>query len=315
MLVVTEPRPATRSAARPRPMTTTDELSREFTEYRSRLLGVAYRMLGSAWDAEDVVAEAMVRWLRVDRSRIDEPLAYLTTIVTRLAIDQLRSARVARERYVGEWLPEPVLTAPSPLGPLDTVERREAVSLATLRMMETLTPPERAVLVLHEAFELPHAEIAGILGISESAARQHLHRARSRVHRGAEPASAVVHDEALDRFLAALENGDLSGVQALLAADVVAYSDGGGKARAARVPITGADRVLHFYAALCRPYRVRDIEKVEVNGRAAAVLWFGRQYLLLAVDVRDGTIHEIHSILNPDKLDYLRRQRAAPADR
>jgi len=315
MLVVTEPRPATRSAARPRPMTTTDELSREFTEYRSRLLGVAYRMLGSAWDAEDVVAEAMVRWLRVDRSRIDEPLAYLTTIVTRLAIDQLRSARVARERYVGEWLPEPVLTAPSPLGPLDTVERREAVSLATLRMMETLTPPERAVLVLHEAFELPHAEIAGILGITESAARQHLHRARARVHRGAEPASAVVHDEALDRFLAALENGDLSGVQALLAADVVAYSDGGGKARAARVPVTGVDRVVHFYAALRRRYRVRDIEKLEVNGRTAAVLWFGRQYVLLAVDVRDGTIHEIHSILNPDKLDYLRRQRAAPADR
>jgi RNA polymerase sigma-70 factor (ECF subfamily) len=292
-------------------MTTTDELSREFTEYRPRLLGVAYRMLGSAWDAEDIVAEAMVRWMRVDRDRIDEPLAYLTTIVTRLAIDQLRSARVARERYVGEWLPEPVLTAPSPLGPLDTVERREAVSLATLRMMETLTPPERAVLVLHEAFELPHAEIAEVLGISESAARQHLHRARARVHREAEPASAVVHDEALDRFLAALEHGDLSSVQELLAADVVAYSDGGGKARAARTPITGADRVLHFYGALGRRFELRDIEKVEVNGHTAAVLWIGRQYLLLALDVRDGTIHEIYSILNPDKLDYLRHQRAA----
>jgi RNA polymerase sigma-70 factor (ECF subfamily) len=179
-------------------------------------------------------------------------------------------------------------------------------------MMETLTPPERAVLVLHEAFELPHAEIAGILGITESAARQHLHRARSRVHREAEPA---VHDEALDRFLAALENGDLSGVQQLLAADVVAYSDGGGKARAARVPITGADRVLHFYAALCRRYRVRGVETVDVNGQTAAVLWFGRQYLLLAVDVRDGAIHEIDTILNPDKLGYLRRQRTAPGDR
>ncbi len=308
MLVVTEPRPATRSAPRSRSMTTTDELSREFTEYRPRLLGVAYRMLGSAWDAEDVVAEAMVRWLRVDRSRIDEPLAYLTTIVTRLAIDQLRSARVTRERYVGEWLPEPVLTAPSSLGPLDTVERREAVSLATLRMMETLSPPERAVLVLHEAFELSHAEIAGILGITESTARQHLHRARARVHRETEPASPAVHDESLDRFLAALENGDLSGVQELLAADVVAYSDGGGKARAARVPVAGAERVLHFYAALCRRYPVRDVEKVDVNGRTAAVMWFGRQHLLLALDVRGGTIHEIHSILNPDKLGYLRRQ-------
>jgi RNA polymerase sigma-70 factor (ECF subfamily) len=130
-----------------------------------------------------------------------------------------------------------------------------------------------------------------------------------------EPASPAVHDESLDRFLSALEHGDLSGVQQLLAADVVAYSDGGGKARAARVPIAGAERVLHFYAALCRRYRVRDIEKVDVNGRTAAVMWFGREYLLLAVDVRDGTIHEIHSILNPDKLGYLRRQLAVSGDR
>jgi RNA polymerase sigma-70 factor (ECF subfamily) len=296
-------------------MTTTDELSREFTEYRSRLLGVAYRMLGSAWDAEDVVAEAMVRWLRVDRGRVEEPLAFLTTIVTRLAIDQLRSARVKRECYVGEWLPEPMLTAPSPLGPLDTVERREAVSLATLRMMETLSPPERAVLVLHEAFELPHAEIAGILGMTESAARQHLHRARAKIHREVEPASPEVHDDAFERFLAALENGDLSEVQDLLAADVVAYSDGGGKARAARTPIVGAERVMHFFGALRRRYAVRDVETLDVNGRPAAVLWFGRQYLLLSVDVGDGGIREIHSILNPDKLGYLRRQRAVCADR
>src|SRR6187549_2105228 len=158
-----------------------DELAREFTKFRPRLLGIAYRMLGSAWDAEDVVGEAMVRWLRTDRDQVREPLAYLTTVVTRLALDQLRSARVRRESYVGEWLPEPVLTAPSPLGPLDTVERREAVSLATLRMMEALTPPERAVLVLHEAFDLPHAEIADILDITEGGARQHLHRARHRI--------------------------------------------------------------------------------------------------------------------------------------
>jgi RNA polymerase sigma-70 factor (ECF subfamily) len=289
----------------------TDELSREFTEYRPRLLGIAYRMLGSAWDAEDVVAEAMVRWLRVDRQQVEEPLAYLTTIVTRLAIDHLRSAGVQRERYVGEWLPEPVLTASSPLGPLDTVERREAVSLATLRMMETLSPPERAVMVLHEAFELPHAEIADVLGITESAARQHLHRARTRVHRVTAPSLPDVHDAALDRFLSALENGDLAEVQELLAADVVAYSDGGGKARAARSPIAGAERVLRFYASLRRRFPVREVEKVDVNGRSAAVLWFGRQYVLLGVDVRDGRIHEIHSVLNPDKLRYLQHQLAA----
>jgi RNA polymerase sigma-70 factor, ECF subfamily len=289
-------------------MHTTDELSREFTEFRPRLLSIAYRMLGSAWDAEDVVAEAMVRWLRVDRDQVHEPLAYLTTIVTRLAIDQLRSARATRERYVGAWLPEPVLTAPSPLGPLDTVERREAVSLATLRMMETLSPPERAVLVLHEAFDVPHADIGDILDMTESAARQHLHRARARIQRDADASSPEVHDKSFDRFLTALENGDLAEVQELLAADVVAYSDGGGRVRAARQPIMGAEHVLHFYAALRRHYPVRDIDKVNVNGRTAARLWIGSQHLLLAVDVRDGKIYEIDTILNPDKLGYLQRQ-------
>ena len=137
-----------------------EALARDFNEYRPRLHAIAYRMLGSAWDAEDVVADAMVRWMSVDREQIREPLAFLTTVVTRLALDQLRSARATRERYVGEWLPEPVLTDSSRLGPLDTVERRDTVSLATLRMMATLTPPERAVLVLHEAFSISHAEIA-----------------------------------------------------------------------------------------------------------------------------------------------------------
>jgi RNA polymerase sigma-70 factor (ECF subfamily) len=291
-------------------MTTTDELSREFTEYRPRLLGIAYRILGSAWDAEDVVAEAMVRWLGVDRRQVDEPLAFLTTVVTRLAIDQLRSARAKRERYVGEWLPEPVLTAPSPLGPLDTVERREAVSLATLRMMEALTPPERAVLVLHEAFELTHAEIAEAVGITESAARQHLHRARARIHRETSPSRPDVHDTSFDQFLAALEKGDLAAVQDLLAAEVVAYSDGGGKGRAARVPIVGAERVVQFYSALRRHLPVGDVHKLEVNGFPAAVLQFGRQHQLLAIDVRNDKIREVHSIINPDKLRYLRRQLA-----
>ena len=160
-----------------------DTLARDFNEYRPRLLGIAYRMLGSAWDAEDVVAEAMVRWMGVDREQVREPLAFLTTVVTRLAIDQLRSARATRETYVGEWLPEPVVTDPSRLGPLDTVERRDTVSLATLRMMEALTPPERAVLVLHEAFDMSHAEVADILGISEAGARQHLRRARRHLDR------------------------------------------------------------------------------------------------------------------------------------
>jgi RNA polymerase sigma-70 factor (ECF subfamily) len=287
---------------------TADDLAREFTELRPRLLGIAYRMLGSAWDAEDVVADALLRWLRVDRARIREPVAFLTRMVTRLAIDHLRSARVARERYVGEWLPEPVLTEPSPLGPLDTVERREAVSLATLRMMESLSPTERAVLVLHEAFDLTHAEIAGVLGITEVGARQHLRRARARVDRDRTPSRPQVHDAAMARFLAALEAGDLSGVQDLLAADVVAYSDGGGKARAAHRPLVGAGTVVRFLEALLRRVDVGDVRTVDANGWTAAMLRFGRQHALLALDVRDGRIQEIHWILNPDKLRYVGRQ-------
>ena len=238
-----------------------DTLARDFNEYRPRLLGIAYRMLGSAWDAEDVVAEAMVRWMGVDREQVREPLAFLTTVVTRLAIDQLRSARATRETYVGEWLPEPVLTDPSRLGPLDTVERRDTVSLATLRMMEALTPPERAVLVLHEAFDMSHAEVADILGISEAGARQHLRRARSHLDRDVGRSGRAVHDETLARFLTALENGDLAQVQDLLATDVASYSDGGGRAHAARRRILGAEHIVQYVGTLRRHLPVRDVRR------------------------------------------------------
>jgi RNA polymerase sigma-70 factor (ECF subfamily) len=289
---------------------TSDALARDFNEYRPRLLGVAYRMLGSAWDAEDVVAEAMVRWMAVDREQVREPLAFLTTVVTRLAIDQLRSARATRETYVGEWLPEPVLSDPSRLGPLDTVERRDTVSLAALRMMETLTPPERAVLVLHEAFDLSHAEIADVLGISEAGARQHLRRARRHLDRDVRRSGRAAHDQMLARFLAALEQGDLAQVQELLAADVSSYSDGGGRVHAARHPVLGAERIVHYVATLRRHLAVRDVRRVHVNGQPAATLWFGRQFALLALDVRGDHIHEIQWIMNPGKLRYLHQQLA-----
>jgi RNA polymerase sigma-70 factor (ECF subfamily) len=287
---------------------TADDLAGEFEEFRPRLLGIAYRLLGSMWDAEDVVADAMVRWMRVERSAIEKPVAYLTTVVTRLALDELRSARVRRERYVGEWLPEPVMTDPSPLGPLDTVERREAVSLATMRMAETLTPPQRAVLVLHEAFDLTHAEIAGVLEITEDGSRQHLRRARDQLRNQTPRPQPTVHDDTLARFLAALEDGDLDQVQELLAADVVSYSDGGGKARAASHPIVGADDVARFLGALRQRLTVREVRTLEVNGATGATLRFGRQFALLAVDVGGSGIRELQWIMNPDKLRYLRRQ-------
>jgi RNA polymerase sigma-70 factor (ECF subfamily) len=289
-----------------------EKQAREFMEHRPRLLGIAYRLLGSMWDAEDIVADAMVRWLGIDREQIREPAAFLRTMVTRRALDQLRSARVARESYIGEWLPEPIGTEPSPLDPLDTVERRESVSLATLRMMEQLTPPERAVFVLHEAFEVPHAEIAAVLDITMDNSRQHLHRARSHIgdtNRPFQPETAA-HGQLFERFLGALEGGDLDQLQDVLTADAVAYSDGGGKARAVRYPLVGVDKVVAFFGALRRHHRIQVEERIEVNGRPAALLWFGRQYQLLAVDVRAGKIREVHSIMNPDKLEYLRRQLA-----
>jgi RNA polymerase sigma-70 factor (ECF subfamily) len=290
-----------------------EQLAREFMEQRPRLLGIAYRLLGTMWDAEDIVADAMVRWLAVDREQIREPAAFLTTMVTRRALDQLRSARVARERYAGEWLPEPVVTEPSPLDPLDTVERRESVSMATLRMMEQLTPPERAVFVLHEAFDVPHAAIADVLDISPASSRQHLHRARAHIggrSRRFEPEPAE-HCHLFERFLAALESGDLDELQELLSSDAVAYSDGGGKARAARRPIAGVDAILAFFGALRRHHTIRVDRVIEVNGQPGALLWFGQQYQLLTVDRTGDTITEIHSIMNPDKLRYLHDQLAS----
>ena len=279
-------------------------------EQRPRLLGIAYRLLGSMWDAEDIVADAMVRWLTVDREQVREPAAFLTTMVTRRALDQLRSARVARETYTGEWLPEPIGTAPSPLDPLDTVERRESVSLATLRMLEQLTPPERAVFVLHEAFDLPHAEIAAVLHISQSSSRQHLHRARAHMEAGNRrfDPQPEAHCTLFQRFLAALDTGDLKALQDVLASDAVAYSDGGGKARAARHPIVGADEITAFFGALRRHRAIHVEQRIEVNGQPGALLRFGRQYQLLTVDPRGDKIREVHSIMNPDKLRYLRDQ-------
>ena len=299
------------------PAATAEQLAHEFMEQRPRLLGIAYRLLGTMWDAEDIVADATVRWLAVDREQVRDPVAFLTTMVTRRSLDQLRSARVARESYTGEWLPEPIGTAPSPLGPLDTVERRESVSLATLRMMEQLTPPERAVFVLHEAFELPHAAIAEILDITQESSRQHLHRARTHLggrNQRFHPDPAA-HCKLFERFLGALETGDLGELQDVLTADAVAYSDGGGKARAARHAVVGADNVVAFFGALRRHHAIQVERTIEVNGQPGALLRFGRQHQLLTVDLLGGKIREVHSIMNPDKLRYLYLQIAGIAGR
>lgn len=290
-----------------------DQVAEEFQRNRLRLLGIAYRLLGSAWDAEDVVEEAAVRWLQTDRSQIREPAAFLTTVVTRLAIDQLRSSRARRESYYGPWLPEPVLTDAGQLGPMETVEQRESVSLATQRLMERLSPVERAVFVLRTAFEVPYQEIGAILEISVDNARHHLRRARARLADGPSrfDADAARHARLFELFLTATSTGDLAGLKELLTEDVIAYNDGGGKARAALQPIAGLPNVLRFVDGLLHRYPISGrVRIVEANGYPAALLGMGDQEQLIAIGVRDGRISEIYGILNPDKLRYTHRQLA-----
>ncbi|MGZ4166753.1 MAG: RNA polymerase sigma factor SigJ [Solirubrobacteraceae bacterium] len=291
-----------------------DDGSAAFIALRPRLLGIAYRLLGSMWDAEDVVADAMVRWLRTDRGEIREPAAYLTTVVSRLALDQLRSARATRETYTGPWLPEPVI-AEDTLDPLDSLVKRETLSLATLRLMEELTPPERAVFVLREAFDVPYTQIAEILDVSEANARQLLHRAQAHLgdrHRRTE-ADERRHAELLERLIWAAGEGELSALEELLAADVVSYSDGGGRARAAPFPVRGRRKIMAFIAGLRRRFGPSPYARIlQVNGEPAAQFSVGGQDSLVTLEVRDGKVVSILTVLNPDKLSYLYRQTGGP---
>ncbi|WP_240973541.1 RNA polymerase sigma-70 factor [Nonomuraea composti] len=277
----------------------------DFEEHRPMLLGLAYRLLGSMWDAEDVVQEAWLRWQATDHDEIREPRAFLVTVVSRLALDQLRSARVKREAYTGPWLPEPVDTAEA--GPLDTAELRDTVSYATLHMMERLSPPERAVFVLREAFELPYDEIAGIVGASVANARQLHHRASVRLAEGRDRfrPSSEEHAELLAKFMRAAGGGDLAALTELLHEDVVSYNDGGGKVRAALRPVIGRDKVVAFLRGLVARYDFRGVRMLEVNGLPAAMTEVGGHRQLVMLDIRDGRISAIYGVLNPDKLAHV----------
>ncbi|GLY73875.1 RNA polymerase sigma factor SigJ [Actinoallomurus iriomotensis] len=277
-----------------------------FEEHRRLLLGLGYRLLGSMWDAEDVVQEAFLRWMNTDRSRIREPRSFLVTVVTRLALDQLRSARVTRQAYTGPWLPEPV--DEQEFGPLETVELRDTLSYATLHLMERLSPPERAVFVLREAFELPYHEIAEILDHPVATCRQWYRRAAKYVERDAKPfvPHPSDHAELLTRFLAAARGGDMTALTDMLAEDVVAYNDGGGRVRAALRPIVGRDHVLAFVAGLMSRYPLQEAHLIRANGEPAVWTVIGRQRQLVTFDVREGRIHAIYGVLNPDKLTRIR---------
>ncbi|MGW2861256.1 RNA polymerase sigma-70 factor [Streptomyces sp. NPDC001205] len=281
------------------------EHAEEFEDYRQVLLGLAYRLLGSLWDAEDVVQDAYLRWSRVDHARIRDARGYLITVVSRLAIDQLRSARVTREAYVGPWLPEPVAT--DALGPLDTAELRDTVAYATVHLMERLSPPERAVFVLREAFQLPYEEIAGIVDASVANCRQMYSRAGRHLAAGRDrfPLSDDEHAKLLARFLEAAQGGDLSALAQLLAEDVVAWSDGGGKVRAALRPVTGRKKVLAFITGLLNRYELQAFEILDVNGGPALSITADGQRQVGLVRFRDGLIETIYTIRNPDKLAHL----------
>jgi RNA polymerase sigma-70 factor (ECF subfamily) len=276
-----------------------------FQAVRPRLFGIAYRMLGSASEADDVVQDAWVRWQGTDRSAVREPAAFLATTVTRLAINVLESARSRREVYVGPWLPEPVATEGDPmLG----AERAEAMSLAVLLLLERLTPAERAAFVLREAFDYPFRQIAEVLEIGEANARQLATRARAHLdrERTAEVAPAE-QQRLLAAFIAAAQDGDLEALEAVLAEDVVALSDGGGVVLAARKPVIGRQRVAHFLLGVLEKYG-SDIQTVpvELNGGVGFVgLRDGELMAAWTIEFGPGGITRWFNVLNPAKLSHL----------
>jgi RNA polymerase sigma-70 factor (ECF subfamily) len=276
-----------------------------FLAHRSLLFTVAYEMLGSAADADDVVQETWLRWAEVDRAAVRDPRAYLVRIVTRQALNRLRTVARRREDYVGEWLPEPLLTSPDVA---EDVELAESVSIAMLTVLETLTPTERAVLVLHEVFDVPFDEIAAAVGKTSAAVRQIATRARRHVA-ARRPRMAVSPDEqqrVVDRFLAALTAGDVMGLMDVLAPDVIAVADGGGLAPAARRPVAGRELVASLLSRFAELAPDVQIITPLVNGAVAARIDPGGEFdTAITFVVEEGLITRMYAIRNPHKLGRL----------
>ncbi len=274
-----------------------------FDPLRPKLIRVAYRMLGSVADAEDVVQEAFLRWLDADRDAVREPEAFLRRIVTRLCLDHLKSARHRRETYIGPWLPEPVVEAAE--------EEIDDITLPLMMALERLSPLERAAFLLHDVFGVSFEEIAETLGREPATCRQLASRARTHV-RAARPRFDMPKERGLEiaaAFFAASRNGDMQELRSLLAADVVVYSDGGGKIPAARQPIVGADRVTQFHAALARLFAAKMSRIVRygfINGLPGFVTIEEDDTLqTTALEIKDGSIAAIYVTRNPDKLRHL----------
>lgn len=277
-----------------------------YEELRPHAFAIAYRMLGSVTEAEDVVQEGLLR-LHQAESTVETPRAFLTTVVTRLAIDALRSARARRESYVGEWLPEPMVTTP---GPADRAETADTLSLAFLVLLENLSPTQRAAFLLREVFDYPYEEVAAFVGTDVDNARHLVARARRHVREGRPRyyASADKRSELGARFFAAIEHGDLASLESLLAKDVALYADGGGFVTAPPKPIHGLSKVLQTLSLgidLAARTGIR-LEFTEVNGQPGALAYTGEQIVgVLVVDIVDGAVATVRSVVNPEKLRHL----------
>jgi len=304
----------------------TEDLATEFERHRSHLVGVAYRITGSLADAEDAVQEAWLRLSRVNVAELHDVRAWLTTVVARIGLDRLRSAVVRRERYVGPWLPEPILTAPEADDPLARAVLDDDLRMAALVVLERLSPEQRVAFVLHDAFTVPFAEIASVLGCSVEAARQHASRARRTVADSDPPPRAATAEQQrlLDALAVAVTSGDMDALVRLLHPEVVVIGDGGGKAPAAGRPLRGAREAANFLLGLARIYRLGAgaFERVLVNGDLgllvrAQLTESGREVPagVSVTAVRDGVIVALYNVVNPDKLTRLPPPAAQPDSR
>lgn len=307
MLNMTGPDPAHRhpnmATAPPDPTT------QMFNQYRGLLFSIAYRMLGTATDAEDMVQEAFVRWLQADEAAVQSPRAYLSTIIVRLCIDHLRLARTQREVYVGPWLPEPLPTGPHP-DLVGTALLAESLSFAFLIMLENLRPLERAVFLLHEVFQYSYDEVAPMVGKSVANCRQIFHRAQEHLGQR-QPRYEVSHEQQerlTTQFMRASVTGDMQGLLALLADDVVFTGDGGGKARTGLRPVHGPDKVARGMLGGMRwlPPDTRPAI-MQINGQIAIVGFSGDQAVgLVLLDTDGERVHHVYTVVNPDKLHGLK---------
>lgn len=295
-----------------------------FQQHRQRLFGLAYRMLGTPADAEDVLHDAWLRWHAQDTAALDDPEAWLVTVTTRLALDRLRRAKTEREHYPGPWLPEPLVDAAASAGsartetPEAALERDQSLTLSFLTLLERLGPDERAALLLNEVFDYSHAEAAAILGIAENACRQRVHRARARLreNRPRFTVDARTQQRLLQRFAAAMEQPTLESLRALFAEDAIHISDGGGVVAAALHPLHGAERVARLYLQVAHNTRLQPLRysPLTLNGAPALLVWSGGT-LTTAVWIEDDgeRITAIHALRHPAKLARLAATVTNPA--